>query len=91
MKKGYVSWREACQNSMSLYTPGSRRYFAALSLMRNQIVGHANSVLTSHGTVLNLEAILSRLDFAYADKRPIHVLNHELSMITQGRKTLIEF
>lgn len=35
----YVSWQEAANNnSMTLYTRGSRRYFAALTILRNKII-----------------------------------------------------
>lgn len=87
----YISWRESSANSMSLYTPGSRRYFAALTILRNKITDEANAVLTNHGTVLHYEAILSRLDFAYADKRPIHIIEQEMSILKQGNSTLIDY
>jgi len=35
--------------------------------------------------VLNFLAILSRLDFIYSDKRPIHILKSEQSILRQGR------
>lgn len=87
----YVSWREAAHNSMFLYRKGSRRYFAALTILRNKIVNDANDVLTNHGTVLNFDAIISRLDFAYADKRPIHIIEQELSIMRQGNLSLLDF
>lgn len=43
-------------------------------------MGTAHDALTNHGTVLNFNAILSRLDFIYNDRRPIHVLEAELSI-----------
>lgn len=87
----YVSWRDASANCMSLYTIGSRRYFAALTILRNKIVSHANDVLTNHGTVLNYEAIISRLDFAYADKRPMHIIEQELSILRQGNMSVLDY
>lgn len=87
----YVSWREAANNSMSLYTRGSKKYFAALTILRNKITQDANNILTNHGTVLNFDAILSRLDFAFADKRPCHIIEQEMSVLRQGPGTLIEF
>uniref|UniRef100_W8BTR9 Retrovirus-related Gag polyprotein from transposon gypsy n=1 Tax=Ceratitis capitata TaxID=7213 RepID=W8BTR9_CERCA len=87
----YVSWREAANNSMSLYTRGSKKYFAALTILRNKLSQDANDILTNHGTVLNFDAILSRLDFAYADKRPCHIIEQEMSILRQGSRTLIEF
>lgn len=87
----YVSWREAAHNSIFLYTKGSRRYFAALTILRNKITGNANDTLTNHGTVLNLDAIMSRLDFAYADKRPLHIIEQQLSVLRQGSMTILEY
>ncbi|GBP12866.1 Retrovirus-related Gag polyprotein from transposon gypsy [Eumeta japonica] len=64
---------------------GSRRYYAAL-ILRNKITDEANNILTNHGTVLTLEAILSRLDFAYSDKRPIHIIEQKVNktIMTHG-------
>lgn len=90
-KTSYVSWREAANNSMGLYNRGSRRYYAALTILRNKIVEEANDILTNHGTVLNLEAILSRLDFAYSDKRPIHIIEQEISIMRQGSLTILDY
>jgi len=90
-KSSYVSWREAANNSMKLYVKGSRKYYAALTVLRNKVTDDANDILTNHGTVLNLEAILSRLDFAYADKRPLHIIEQELSIMRQGSLTIIDY
>lgn len=90
-KNSYVSWREAATNSMMLYVRNSRKYYAALTIMRNKIIDDANDLLTNHGTVLNFDAILSRLDFAYADKRPIHIIEQELSIMRQGQLTILEY
>lgn len=90
-ENSYVSWREAANNCMSLYKRGSKRYFAALTILRNKVVDEANAVLTNHGTILNFDAILSRLDFAYSDKRPIHIIEQELSVMRQGSLSIIEY
>ena len=37
----YVSWRESVSNAMSSYVRGSRRYFAALTILRNKIRNYA--------------------------------------------------
>ncbi len=76
---------------MSLYVRKSRKYFAALTILRNNITNEANDVLTNHGTVLNFDAIIARLDFAYSDKRPIHIIEQELSVLRQGTMTVIEY
>lgn len=87
----YVSWREASQNCMSLYNRGSRKYFAALTILRNKITSYANDVLTNHGTVLNYDAIISRLDFAFADRRPIHIIEQEMSILRQGGMSVLDY
>lgn len=90
-KNSYVSWREAATNSMSLYKKKSRKYYAALTILRNKITDDANDILTNHGTILNFDAILSRLDFAYADKRPLHIIEQELSIMRQGSLSIIDY
>lgn len=84
----YVSWREAPNFAMSLYVSGSS---GALTILRNKIIEDANDVLTSHGTVLYFGAILSRLDFAYSVKRPIHVIEQELSVLRQGSLSILDY
>lgn len=90
-KNSYVSWREAATNSMKIYAKGSKRYFSALTILRNKIVNDANDTLTNHGTVLNFDAIISRLDFAYADKRPLHIIEQELSIMRQGSQSIMTY
>jgi len=43
----------------------------------------ANDALTHNRTVLNFDAIMARLDFGFSDKRPIHNIEQELSVLTQ--------
>jgi len=54
-------------------------------------MGDAYDALTNHGTVLSFQAILSRFDFIYNDKRPIHILESELSILRQDRMTVTEY
>jgi len=82
--------REAAETVMSLYKIQSEQYFIALTILRNKIKGAAHDALTNHVTVLNFRAILSRLDFIYSAKRPIHTLESELSILMQGRMTVTE-
>lgn len=70
----YVSWRVAAHNSMSLYVRGSRKYVTALTILRNKFTHDANDILTYHDTLLNFDGIIVRLDFAYSDKRPRHII-----------------
>lgn len=89
----YVSWRTAVQNCMKIYEPvkGGSRYYAVTNIIRNKVIGAANDILTSHGTPLNVDAIIGRLDITYEDKRPIHMLQSELSNLRQGKQSLQEF
>lgn len=64
----------------------SRRYFGALTILRYKITGEAND-----GTVLNYDAIISRLDFAYSDRRSMHVIQQELNVLRQGSLSIIEY
>lgn len=50
-----------------------------------------NTVLASFNTPLNFKAMINRLDFTYADKRPIDLIEQELSTLRQGDMTLTEF
>lgn len=76
---------------MSLYTRGSKKDFAALTILRNKIKPDADDILTNHGKALNLDAILGRIDFAFANKRPCQIIEKEMSVLRQGPRTLIEF
>lgn len=42
-------------------------------------------------TPLNFKAMINRLDFTSADKRPIYLIEQELSTLRQGNMTLTEF
>jgi len=53
------------------------------SILRNKITGMANDALNHNGTVLNFDAKMARLDFVFRDKRPIHIIEPELSVLSQ--------
>lgn len=80
----YPAWRSAASFAMKYYNEGSERYYVALGILKNRITGSANMTLSSFNTVLNFKAIIARLDQTYADKRPIYVLENELSILRQG-------
>lgn len=67
------------------------KYFEALMIVRNKIGGPASNILNNYNTAFNFEAIIDRLDFTYADKRPLYILEHELSILQQTRLTIDEF
>lgn len=89
----YVSWRQAAVTAHRLFERyrGSSKYYQAVAILRNKIVGSADSVLSSYNTVLNFHAILARLDFAYSDKTSIYTLEQELSTLRQGQRSTIQF
>lgn len=89
----YVSWRTAARNAFKIYESyeGSSKYYQALILLRNKITQVADATLTSFATPLNFKAILSRLDRHFADKRPLHLIEQQLSTLRQGNKSVTEY
>lgn len=69
----------------------SSRYVEALSIVKSKIQGAAADVLTNHNTIFNFEAIRNRLDYTYADQRPLYILQDEMRKLVQGRHNLSEF
>lgn len=89
----YVSWREAAHNAYELFKryDGSERHYQAVTILRNKVRGAADAVLSSFNTLLNFNAIIARLDFTYADKRPTYLIEQELSTLIQGSMSCLEF
>lgn len=89
----YVSWREAAHNAYEIFKDfdGSSRHYQAVTIIRNKIRGAADALLSSFSTVLNFDAIIARLDFTYSDKRPIYLVEQELSTLRQGSSSVLEF
>lgn len=92
-KDQYRSWRSQVWTFMEAIKTFQNhpKYYSALGIMRTKITGPAANILTNHNTKLNFYSIINRLDYTYADQRPLYVLLDELKKITQGRKTLAEF
>lgn len=89
----YVSWRQAVHSAYKVFEKydGSSRHYQAVGIIRNKIRGPADAVLASFNTVLNFKAIIARLDFTYADVRPIYLIEQELSTLRQGNLTVLEY
>lgn len=89
----YVSWRQAAHTAYKIFEnfDGSSKHYMAVAIIRNKVKGPADMVLSSFNTVLNFKAIIARLDFTYSDKRPIYLVEQELSTLRQGNLTLLEF
>lgn len=89
--ESYPAWRAAAIFAMEYYPESSEKSYVATGILRNKITSSANTTLSSYNTVLNFKAIIGRLDQSYADKRPLHVLENELSILRQDNLTIIEF
>jgi len=91
--KTYVSWRKAEHKAYKVYEKygGSSKHYQALGILRNKIKGSADMVLSSFDTPLNFKAIINRLDFTYADKCPVYLVEQEMSTLRQGNMTLLQY
>lgn len=69
----------------------SMRFFEALMIIRNKIKGSASNILNNYNTPFNFDAIIDRLDFSYADKRPMYILEQELMILQQNKLNIDEF
>lgn len=92
-KKTYRSWRTQVSKLMKqieIYMTHPK-YAAALSIIRAKISGAASDILINNNTAHNIDAIIDRLDFSYADQRPLYVIESEMTDKRQGGKSLQEF
>lgn len=89
----YPTWRSTTQTAMKLLSNHKEtiRYFEALMIIRNKITGPASNIINNYNTAFNFEAIIDRLDFTYAEKRPLYILEQELLVLQQNRSTTNEF
>lgn len=89
----YSAWRNAATNVMKIFNnvTDQPKYFEALNIVRNKFVGSASDALTNYNTVLNFDAIISRLDFTFADKRPIYIIEQELNVLQQRSMSIEDF
>lgn len=91
--KDYLSFRDAAFRAYRVFEHrvGSVKHYEALSIIRNRIKGEASRKLTSFSTPFNFLAIIARLDHEYGDKRPMHVIEQELSVLRQGNLSVLEY
>lgn len=89
----YSSWRQIATTIFSAFKgqEKSSTYFDATIIFRSKIIGKADSLLSSYGTKTHFDAIMARLDFAYANKTPIYILEQQLQTLVQGSNDLISF
>lgn len=67
------------------------KYEAALGIIRAKITKAASNVLTNNKTAYNIISILKTLDSSYDDKRPLYVVEAEMTTIKQLNKNLQEY
>lgn len=89
----YSAWRNSAMNVMKIFNghTDKPKYFEALNIVRNKIVGAASDALTNYNTVFNFDAIIARLDFTYADKRPVYIIEQELIVLQQKNLSIEDF
>lgn len=89
----YISWRTAAINAMCIFAGHMHepKYFEALNIVRNKVTGSASEAITNYNTVFNFDAIISRLDFTYADKRPIYIIEQEMIVLQQKNLSIEDF
>lgn len=92
-QKNYATWRSTVCTAIKLLVNhvNSLRYAEALMIIRNKITGSASNILNSYNTAFHFDAIIDRLDFNYADQRPMYILEQELSVLQQNELTIDQF
>lgn len=92
-KRIYRSWRtQVCKLMKQIENYQTHpRYAAGLSIIRAKITGPASDILINNNTAHHIDAIIDRLDFSYADQRPLYVIEAEMTTIKQHSKSLQEF
>lgn len=92
-RKVYRSWRTQVSKMMKQIVNFKThpKYAAALSIIRAKITGAASDILINNNTAHDIDAIIDRLDFSYADQRPLYVIEAEMTTIRQHQKTMQEF
>lgn len=92
-REKYAAWRSSAMNVMKIFEnhTDKPKYFEALNIVRNKITGAASETLTNYNTVFNFDAIISRLDFTYSDKRPIYIIEQEMIVLQQKGLNIEDF
>lgn len=92
-RRTYRSWRTQVSKLMKHIENFKThpKYAAALSIIRAKISGAASDILINNNTAHNIDAIIDRLDFSYADQRPLYVIEAEMTTVKQSSKSLQQF
>lgn len=89
----YRSWRSQVTRLMTAIAAFKThpKYATALAIIRAKITKVASDILINNNTVNNFDAIIDRLDFSFADQRPLYIIESEMTAIKQAGKSLQEF
>lgn len=92
-REKYATWRSTASTAIKMLEQHktSLRYGEAIMIIRNKVTGPASNILNNYNTAFNFDAIIDRLDFTYADKRPLYILEQELSVLQQNKLTVDQF
>lgn len=92
-RKNYATWRSMVMTAMKLIDgfKSTMRYCEALMIIRNKISGAASNTLNNYNTPFNFDAMIDRLDFTFADKRPLYVIEQEMLVLQQNKLSIDEF
>lgn len=92
-KVQYRSWREQVMRRMKMIAGFKThpKYEAALGIIRAKVTKVASDILINNKTAYDIDAIIDRLDFSYADQRPLYVVEAEMTSIKQLNKSLQEY
>lgn len=93
LKGTYRSWRNQVVRRMKMIHKFKThpKYEAALGIFRSKITGPASNVLINNKTAYNIIAIIKTLDSSYMDRRPLYVVEAEMTSMKQLNKSLQEF
>lgn len=89
----FSSWKKSVERILKIYEKqkGSPKYYGILNVIRNKIVGQADTALESYCTPLNWERISRCLTLHYADKRDLGTLEYQMTSLIQGNDTIQVF
>lgn len=89
----FSSWKKSVDRILKIYETirGTPKYYGILSVIRNKIVGQADTALESYNTPLNWIKISRCLIMHFADKRDIGTLEYQLTTLIQNNNSISEF
>lgn len=89
----FSSWKKSVERILAIYEhlKGTPKYYGILSVIRNKIVGEADTALESYNTPLNWDKIAKCLTLHYADRRDVGTLEYQMTTLVQGNSSIHEF